>query len=226
MTILLFLLGIPMKIIALADIHNGLGYLVDAADDLKSADLIVIGGDITNFGGVKQAELVIGELRKCNTNILAVGGNCDRPEVGGYLAAEGININSNCIEFDGVNFVGLSGSIDASRPQLGDTLEEHFANTLAEIEKQTVGVDPLVLVTHQPASQTAVECRGGGSDAIREFIERRQPILAVSGHIHEAAGKDTVGNCTLVNPGPFQDGSYASLEINGGQVKNVRIHTL
>ena len=215
-----------MKIIVLADIHNGLGYLADAAADLKAADLILIAGDITDFGGPKQAKLIINQLRNCNQNILAITGNCDRPEVGAYLAGEGINIHSNCIEFDGINFVGLAGSIDASRPQLGNSLEEHFANTLTEIEKQTAGDDPFVLVTHQPASQTAVESRGGGSDAIREFIERRQPILAISGHIHEAAGKDTVGNCTLVNPGSFHDGSYASLEINAGQVKNVRIHTL
>lgn len=83
-------------------------------------------------------------------------------------------------------------------------------------------MDPLVLVTHQPASGTTVGCRGGGSDAIREFIERRQPVLAVSGHIHEAAGQDTVGNCTLVNPGPFHSGSYAEIEIDAGKVKNVR----
>ncbi|MCF7954503.1 MAG: metallophosphoesterase family protein [Phycisphaerae bacterium] len=215
-----------MKIIALADIHNGLGYLSDASADLAAADLVLIGGDITNFGGVKNAKLIISELRKCNKNILAVCGNCDSPEVGGYLTDEGININCNRIEFGGINFVGLAGSIDFSRPQLGNTLEEHFTNLLAEIETQTAGNDPLVLVTHQPASRTAVDCRGGGSDAIYDFIERRQPILAVSGHIHEAAGKDTVGNCTLVNPGPFHDGSYASLEINAGQVKNVRIHTL
>lgn len=212
-----------MKIIALADIHNGLGYLPAAKEDIAAADLILVAGDITNFGGETQARYVMCELRKCNRNIFAVMGNCDAPEVGGYLAEEGFGINCNCQEFGSINFVGLSGSIDSSRPQLGDSLEEHFSNSLAEIERQIAGVDPLVLVTHQPARSTAVENGRGGSDAIYDFIERRQPILAVSGHIHEAAGKDTVGKCTLVNPGPFHDGSYASIEIEGGKVKEVRI---
>lgn len=212
-----------MKIIALSDIHGSLGCLPEAEDAISIADLVLIAGDITNFGGPVQAKGVIDKIRKCNSNILAVSGNCDSPEVGGYLAAEGINLNCNKIEFGGVSFVGLSGSLDDSKPQLGDTLEEHFTNTLCEIEKQTAGIDPLVLVTHQPASGTAVEKGRGGSDAIYDFIERRQPILAVSGHIHEAAGKDTIGKCTLVNPGPFHEGSFAKIEIENGQVKNVRI---
>jgi Icc-related predicted phosphoesterase len=211
-----------MKIIALSDIHNGLGYLAGAKEDIAAADLVLIAGDITNFGGESQARDIIGRLRKCNGNILAVCGNCDSPEVGAYLAGEGININCNSVEFDGISFVGLSGSIDGSKPQLGNSLEEHFSNALAEIETRSAGIDPLVLVTHQPANGTTVGCRGG-SDAIYDFIERRQPILAVSGHIHEAAGKDTVGKCTLVNPGSFHDGSYASIEIQDGQVKKVRI---
>ena len=215
-----------MKIIALADIHGGLGYLPDAAADLAAADLILIAGDITNFGGKSQAKHIISELRKCNQNILAVTGNCDSPKTGSYLAAEGINVYCNCIEFNSVNFVGLAGSVDDSQPQLGDSMEEHFANALAKIETETAGMDPLVLITHQPARGTAVDSRGGGSNAIYDFIERRQPILAVSGHIHESAGKDTIGNTILVNPGPFHDGSYATLEINNAKVENVEIHTL
>jgi uncharacterized protein len=211
-----------MKIIALADIHGDLGYLSAIDAEVRDADLILIAGDITNFGGIVQARHVFAELGGYNRNILAVGGNCDSPEAAGYIADEGLSINSKFVEFDGVGFVGLGGSIAAGQKQLGGSLESHFANSLALIEKQTCDTEFLVLVTHQPASGTAVG-GGRGSDAIYDFIERRQPILAVSGHIHEDAGKDTIGDCTLVNPGPFNQGSYASIEINGGKVKNVRI---
>lgn len=211
-----------MKIIALADIHGDLGYISMVGEELRAADLIVIAGDITNFGGVMQIKHVFAELSRYNSNILAVGGNCDSPEAAGYFADEGFSINCKCVEFDGVSFVGLGGSIAAGQQQLGPSLEEHFAKSLAVIEKQTADAEFLVLVTHQPASCTDVG-GGRGSDAIYDFIARRQPILAVSGHIHESAGTDTVGECTLVNPGPFHQGSYASIEINGGKVKNVQI---
>ncbi len=215
--------GEIMKIIALADIHGGLGYLSAVAEEVRAADLVLIAGDITNFGGIVQIRHIIADLSGYHRNILAVGGNCDSPEAAGYIADKGFSINSKCVEFDGVGFVGIGGSIADGQEQLGNSLEEHFANSLALIEKETCDVEFLVLVTHQPASRTTVG-GGSGSEAIYDFIERRQPILAVSGHIHENAGKDTIGDCTLVNPGPFNQGSYASIEIDGGKVKNVRIH--
>lgn len=213
-----------MKIIAIADIHGSLKCIFAAASELAAADLILIAGDITNFGDIKQAEYVIDGLRRYNSNILAVCGNCDLPGAAGYLSDEGISINCKCVDFGGVNFVGLSGSVAPGQKKLGNSLEEHFRNSLALIEEQTAGANPLVLVTHQPARDTAVDGRGGGSGAIYDFIETRQPILAVSGHIHEAAGKDTLGRCTLVNPGPFHEGSYAMIEIEEGVVKKVQMH--
>jgi hypothetical protein len=39
--------------------------------------------------------------------------------------------------------------------------------------------------------------------------------LAVSGHIHEAYGTDQIGSTLLVNPGPFRNGRYATIDING-----------
>jgi hypothetical protein len=75
----------------------------------------------------------------------------------------------------------------------------------------------LIVVSHQPAFGTQVDSVGGrntGSPAIRKFIETHQPILAVSGHIHEAFGTDRIGRTTLINPGPLKEGRYAIVDIN------------
>jgi len=78
---------------------------------------------------------------------------------------------------------------------------------------------PMVLVTHQPAWGTTVDLQAStrhkGSRSVRSFIEDYQPILAVSGHIHEAYGTDQIGSTLLVNPGPFRNGRYATIDING-----------
>lgn len=223
---ILHFFGKTMEIIALADIHGSVRCLSHVADRLAAADLILIAGDLTNFGNLAQAELVIGQLREYNKNILAVCGNCDLPETGSYLSEKGFSINCNCVEFDGINFVGLSGSIASGQKSFGKTLEEHFENSLALIEEQTANVNPLVLVTHHPACGTALDTRGDGSAAICGFIERCQPILAVSGHVHESPCKDTLGQCVLVNPGPFHEGSYATIEIEEGAVVKVQMHTV
>ena len=83
---------------------------------------------------------------------------------------------------------------------------------------QDPGQKPMILVTHQPAWGTAVDLQAStrhkGSLSVRSFIEDHQPLLAVSGHIHEAYGTDQIGSTLLVNPGPFRNGRYATIDIN------------
>ena len=48
-----------MIIVALADIHGGLDYLPAISSELEAADLVLIAGDITNFGGADEAERIL-----------------------------------------------------------------------------------------------------------------------------------------------------------------------
>ena len=69
-----------------------------------------------------------------------------------------------------------------SEAQLGDRLQR-FAELV-----------PLVLVCHAPPYGTALDrIRDGmhaGSTAIRDFIQKYQPVYFFCGHIHEAEGVD------------------------------------
>ncbi|MHB9093465.1 MAG: metallophosphoesterase family protein, partial [Eubacteriales bacterium] len=42
---------------------------------------------------------------------------------------------------------------------------------------------------------------GAGSTAVRKAIEKYQPVLVLSGHIHEAKGAVKMGRTTVINPG-------------------------
>jgi Icc-related predicted phosphoesterase len=70
----------------------------------------------------------------------------------------------------------------------GEYGEDQFRERLAPF----AGLDPLVLVCHAPPYETALDrVREGlhaGSPAVREFIEREQPVWFFCGHIHEAEG--------------------------------------
>lgn len=49
---------------------------------------------------------------------------------------------------------------------------------------------------------------GAGSTAVKEAIERYQPMLSLHGHIHEATGITTIGRTTSINPGSeYHNGS-------------------
>ena len=213
-----------MLLLALADIHGRVDYLPEILNSLKSVDLILIAGDITNFGGWNQAEQVlkvIDKSKQTETQILGIPGNCDSPSVSDYLTSEGMNLDGNCVNVNHIQFAGLGGSLPCPGHTLNESPDEEFLTSLASIEAEISTDKPFVLVTHQPAWGTIVDKthdRHTGSSAILEFIIKHQPLLAVSGHIHESPGVDHIGSTTLVNPGPLCNGSYAQIEIEGNQV--------
>ena len=40
-----------------------------------------------------------------------------------------------------------------------------------------------------------------GSTAVRELIERYQPLLSLHGHVHESPGATRIGRTLCINPG-------------------------
>ena len=103
-----------MKIIALADIHGHLDYLPQIAPQLANADLVLIAGDITTFGGEPHAHRIVSSLEMHNPNILAVHGNCDQQSVEEYLHICEIALDGRCRTVDGVVFAGLGGALAGS----------------------------------------------------------------------------------------------------------------
>ena len=87
------------------------------------------------------------------------------------------------------------------------------APTIAEALEPLAGAAArTIFVLHSPPRDTACDLTGGdrhvGSRAIRAFLERHQPPLSLSGHIHEAprvssSYRDTIGRTVVVNPGQF-----------------------
>jgi hypothetical protein len=63
---------------------------------------------------------------------------------------------------------------------------------------------------------------GGGSSAVRHSVEHYQPLLVVSGHIHESRGLIKIGRTTCVNPGSeYGEGILRGVILNIGDGKLV-----
>ncbi len=208
-----------MKLLALADIHGYVDHIANIADAITSCDAVVIAGDITNFGGRTQAQTVLSAFEHFGKPILAVPGNCDPSGVNEVLVARGSSLHGTGIESNGLRFVGVGGSLPCGGATPNETGELAFQDTLENAVSGFTDTSRLVLVTHQPAYGTRLDNvasgRHAGSRAIRRFIEDYGPILAVSGHLHELPGTDTIGPTTLINPGPLRQGCYATIEIQG-----------
>lgn len=96
-----------------------------------------------------------------------------------------------------------------------------YARTLPTIEEELSRLpgprdpDRAVYVLHGPPSGLGLDvCRGGaavGSASTREFLEKRQPLLSLHGHIHESpeesgVWKAMVGRTVCIQPGQSANG--------------------
>ncbi|MCP4713672.1 MAG: YfcE family phosphodiesterase [Deltaproteobacteria bacterium] len=212
----------PKIIIGLADIHGDLSQISRVFADAGKVDLVVLMGDITNFGRREAAQKVIDTLRNYCQNIYAVTGNCDYPEVEDYLQECRLSLHRCCRIFQGIPFYGIYGSLPCPGRTPGEYPESHFTTGLAESAAgSTQGSSP-ILVTHQPPVNTKNDLAHSGehvgSSAVRAFIETAQPPICFCGHIHEGRGIDYIGTTPILNPGPLRQGSYAYADIRDDNI--------
>ncbi len=212
-----------MLILAISDIHGDIASIERMSSALAGADLVLVSGDITNFGGRGQASSVLEILRRQARRFLAVSGNCDRPEVGELLAENGWSLDGRAVEIEGLWFLGLAGSLPCPGRTLLEFGEEDLAESLESAYGEMPPGKPFVLLCHQPPYGTKVDrAMGGihvGSRAIRRFIEDRKPLACLCGHIHEAKGSDMIGDTVICNPGPAGRGCYVWAVWDGSRIK-------
>jgi Icc-related predicted phosphoesterase len=206
-----------MKIIDVTDVHGNTDFLREIHDPINGADLVLVSGDITHFGGRLEAGRVIAALQTMNSRVFAVPGNCDRAGVEEFLTEEGINLNARAVQFGEVTLYGMGGSLPCPGATPNEHSEEEFAILLDGLKTWTVRPGPSIFVSHQPPFDTVCDRAhsGGhvGSKSIRRFIEEVQPSICFTGHIHEASGVDYIGKTVVVNPGPLRTGGYAELRL-------------
>lgn len=202
-----------MRLIVLADIHGKLKPLERMRSAFASADAVLLAGDITDFGDAKAAHEVVALIQQSAHRVLAVPGNCDPPAVLAYLEQAGVSIHGRAACVDGHGIIGVGGALSGSPTAAA---LQPFTTLLEQAYAQCEHPRRLAVVTHQPAYNTALDAvasgRHTGNPAVRQFIDRIHPQLAVSGHLHELIGTDILGATTFVNPGPAKEGYHAQVE--------------
>ena len=208
--------------IAIGDIHEATEVLA-SIPGLDRAEGVIISGDLTNRGTRRAGERVIDAVAAVNPRILAQPGNMDTDEVQAVLRERGMDIHLKVRELApglGLMGVGLSTPTPFGTP--GEVPEETLADWLDATGADLVRFDRMIAVIHEPPRDTAVDRLSNGqhvgSPGVRRFLERVQPDLAVTGHIHESTGADRVGRTLVLNPGMLAGGGYVRIDFNGGEL--------
>lgn len=201
-----------MKIVSFGDVHMATQNLARMGELLRDTDLIIVSGDLTNFGGVKDARKVLDDIRRACPRVLALPGNLDRREVTPFLDTEGVGFHGKGIMVDGIGIFGCGGSNITPFNTPTELTEEEIYQALKSGHAAVRNCRPLIMICHTPPYETRcdrlVGGRAVGSTAARRFIEEIKPELCISGHIHESAATDAIGPTKIINAGPFKGGGY------------------
>lgn len=206
-----------MKLLIFADIHGS----IDAAEKIArlasniDANAILIAGDIA-INDLISAEKILLKIADSNKPVFFVPGNMDSRSIAFFKSDKIKCVHGSCEEFSGFSIIGVGGatSIFSTPFELTEREIELKLNEAFKAYKQ----GSIILLSHAPPKNTKLDKVGVnlhvGSLAIRRFIEAKKPVLAISGHIHEARGLDKIGESLIINPGPIFQGYYAIIEIN------------
>lgn len=219
-----------MRIISFGDVHMATASLRRLHPELERADLALVCGDLTNFGGKKEAAEVIGTIREACPQVLAVPGNLDRPEVLDFLQDEGLSLHGSGRMYGGLGFFGCGGSNPTPFRTPFELEEEEIREVLRRGWKEVRDAQALIVLCHTPPQGTKIDRlkdgRHVGSPAVRELLAELEPRVCLSGHVHEAVGIDRLGPTTLTNSGPLRAGGYIVLEWTEGSEIGVELRTL
>ncbi len=215
-----------LKLLVISDIH-GRGWAASKLSIIASRgnyDAILVSGDLSPYLSIKTAKDMLEILIESGLPVYYVPGNMDDPKL-----AKGVNVDGafcvhrKCIQFkDDLYIMGVGGGLIGPFKTPFEFTENDFNKILSEVSVKLTS-NKFILLTHNPPYNTVVDKLSWGehvgSMSIRRFVEERQPILHVCGHIHEARGVDKIGKTVIVNPGPAMRGYYGEVLIKDEEVK-------
>jgi len=235
-----------MRVAAVGDLHvqehDSAPYRDMFTEIAGVADVVLLCGDLTNFGKTSEAEILAEDLRTCSIPVLGVLGNhdfeCGQPEkVAEILHDAGMTVlDEQAVEIDGVGFAGVKGFMGGyGRGELapfGEPIAKMFVdevmNEARKLENglRSLRTDRSVAVLHYSPT---VETLDGepqeifqylGSQRLADAIDRFDHVKAVvHGHAHHGKYEGrTPGGTPVFNVAqfvlkPMFGRPYALLEI-------------
>jgi uncharacterized protein len=210
-----------MRIAATADLHysaQNSGILKEQFGRVRDeADVLVVAGDLTNFGRPEEMEPLLNVLVRLRVPTIAVLGNhdyehCKEAELIRMMSAEGIKVlDGTGYERDGVGFAGTKGFVGGfgrgvltafGEPEIKAFVKASIDEALKlERAMSQLRTSKRVVVLHYaPIAATVVGEAPEifpylGSSRLAEVIDRHGADLIVHGHAHHGTmdGKTTAG---------------------------------
>ncbi|MGE0679535.1 MAG: metallophosphoesterase [Candidatus Binatia bacterium] len=211
-----------MKIVSFGDVHMAVKQMEKIAVELSTADLLILSGDLTNFGGRVEAKQVLDAARSYYPAVLALPGNLDRPEVIELCQSEEAALHGRHRRINDLGIFGCGGSNITPFCTPLEYRDEELGAILSQAYTEVADAPLQLMVSHTPLYATLLDrlTNGApvGSLSIRQFIAQHQPRVCITGHIHESPGIDFIGRTKILNAGPFSAGRYIIVHCQGNEM--------
>jgi uncharacterized protein len=210
-----------MRIAATADLHFTPERYTPLRDQMNhvrdEADVLVIAGDLTNFGQPEEMEPLVNALVRLRVPVIVVLGNHDfengkEVELVRMMTAEGIKVlDGSAYERDGVGFAGTKGFVGGFgrgmltafgepeiktfvRAGIDEAVKLERAMSLLRTQKRVVVLhySPIVGTVE---GETPEIYPFMGTSRLAEVVDRHGADFVVHGHAHHGKldGKTTAG---------------------------------
>jgi uncharacterized protein len=205
-----------MRILTISDLHGQ--YDAFRLKILPEVDVILMAGDLTNFGlrppvnyqlqaerELEQARAWYERLHQHCPRILWVQGNHDIDLPDDFLEPFAQNIRDQSITLqddnESIRVRGVSLTCAFDKPFLAQQWAFTTINPLADSYAFDFGYHDII-VSHGPPLDCLDRTNSGqhiGSPALQKHVLEHQPKLVVCGHVHEAAGVRSLGQSMIAN---------------------------
>ncbi len=113
-----------MNLLCITDIHNRIEPFQHILKDAGPVDMVLLGGDLTNFGTPEDVEKLVHLAQSINSPVLAVVGNCDSAPIDRRLMELGVSVAGRGMIINGVGIHGISAAPPWHRGMYEFTEEE------------------------------------------------------------------------------------------------------
>jgi uncharacterized protein len=186
------------------------------------------------------------KLRGTGVRIFVSPGNDDEMEVDDVvLRAEMVELGEGRVmEFDGFTMISTGWSNPTPWNTHREESEEKLAERIDAMASQLSDPSRAIFNLHCPPYKSGLDeapaidadlklLHGGralrpvGSTAVREAIEKHQPLISLHGHIHESKGAVKIGKTLSINPGSaYEEGMLMGAIVQLDPKKGIKSYQL
>jgi Icc-related predicted phosphoesterase len=197
-------------------------------------------------GVQRWMEMAKDKLGGSGVQVFVCPGNDDEMEVDDVVRRSDMVTlgEGRLVDIDGFSMISTGWSNHTPWNTHREETEEKLGERIEAMARQVPDPSHAIFNLHCPPYQSGLDeapaidadlklLHGGralrpvGSTAVRQAIEKHQPLLSLHGHIHESKGAIKIGKTLAINPGSaYEEGMLMAAIINLDAKKGVKSYQL